>query len=322
MSRYGTIPSSFWLADPRTRGLGSLAACLYFRARSASLIGVLQLSPRALAVAHHDATPELVNKAIGELERRGLARWWPDLEILGLAGAADYDTRDNAHVAAGKLLADLPPDVVAYLIEPPSEPPITSPTLTTSQGGPAEGVGGSEPEPVPQPDPEQDPEPSGSLTLPLVVAAKSVRRKDPAKAKAKMAAIARRYSPEQIEDAQLVLNRLTQLRRELIGPRCAALTVADDGEHVLARLADGATIAQALLVVESEAHKVRQGGTRDYFDSVTPFRPSNWPQRRAQAETWDAARLRQAPGTRRPHHATPHELEIHRQPADPGDDGP
>lgn len=300
MSRYGIVPSSFWLADPRTAGLTTLAVCIYVRAGSESICGVLQRSLHALALPHPDATAQSVAVAVAELEQRGLVRWWPELEILARAdGLAAYGERDNARVAAERALADLPVPVIAYLRSPPPTPsappcealpqPLGEQYMEPSTSPPPRG-----PDPLQQvheqeQEHEQDQEPR-TLTRSIRAARRVSRAKDPDKARAKLAALVRRHPSDRIDHAQTALDRLTQLRRELVGPRCAALTVVDDGALLLDRLAAGVTLDQLLLVIEHEADKVRRGGTADYFDAVTPFRPSNWPQRRAQAETWDARR--------------------------------
>lgn len=113
-----TLSASFWDADEATAGLSPLACCLYLRARNVSLVGVLEQSPRAMAARHRGVTEADVLEAIDELGSRRLARWWPELEVLALAGVAAALT-GTQKIAAERELAALRPDVADYCLTPP-----------------------------------------------------------------------------------------------------------------------------------------------------------------------------------------------------------
>lgn len=301
MSRYGTVPSSFWQADPATAGLGSLAACLLLRARSESLVGVLRYSLRSLANAHHDATPTLVGNAIAELESRGLVRWWPDLEILATVGGATSVKGDAAKAVEG-VLADLPAQVAAVLrgLPPPVGEGVAggvgTPRIPVVHPPCQTGPDLSEQEQEQQQEQEQDQDPVGSPKR---------RPSTPARAARARPKGARSIPADQLSIVTSALARLTVLRREVIGPRCGPQTLERDGAHMLKRVAEGVTLDQLLLVLEAEAAKVREGGESAYFDAVTPFRDSNWSKRLAAAEAWDARQSRQRPArTEAPHLTT------------------
>lgn len=308
MSRYGIVSSAFWQADPATAGLGSLAACLLLRARSESLVGVLLRSPKVLALAHHDATPASVEAAIAELERRGLARWWPDLEILALVGGA-AGVKGDAVKAVEGVLADLPADVACVLrgVDPVSAPlspalephgghPVHVPVVTRSDSGSTTGPDPIEQEQEQDQEHEQDQDPVGSSKRRPSQPARAARAR-PTGAKSIRADLRAIVEP--------ALERLTVLRRELVGPRCTVQTVERDGAHMLKRAAEGVTTAQLLLVVEAEAAKVRHDPAQgEYFDAVTPFRDGNWSSRLAKAEAWDARRTRQGAPRAEPAHLT------------------
>lgn len=122
-ARYTTLPASFWQADPATAGLSPLAACIFLRAKSDSLVGVLRLSPRAIATAHAGVTAAAVETAMAELVDRGLVGWWPDLDVVAIVGGA-LEAKGKAVVAADRELAALPPQVAEIARRhPPSHPP-------------------------------------------------------------------------------------------------------------------------------------------------------------------------------------------------------
>jgi hypothetical protein len=106
VTRYYPLPISFF-TDTATAGLSPLAACLYLRARAASLIGVLQLSPRVLARAHGRPAAE-ADDAISELVGRELAVWSDEHEILLVLHSLD-NAQGSARSAAAKQIAALPP---------------------------------------------------------------------------------------------------------------------------------------------------------------------------------------------------------------------
>lgn len=107
------VTAAFWKADPRTRGLSALAACIYLRATTESLIGVLQQSARAMASVHPPATEAEAHAAIDQLSTRGLARWWPEIDTLVVFGHA-LTAKGRAIAAAERELAQLDPEVAAY----------------------------------------------------------------------------------------------------------------------------------------------------------------------------------------------------------------
>lgn len=104
----------------KTGGMSLSAYGLMQFAVSQNILGVLQMSPRAIAVKCGAMQTREVVRAIGELTsptRPGLAVWWEDLETLWIVEALDEQSDGpKVDLSAAKLLVTLPPIVQAAIV--------------------------------------------------------------------------------------------------------------------------------------------------------------------------------------------------------------
>lgn len=105
---------------PKTGGMTLTAYGLLQLAVSQNILGVLQMSPRAIAVKCGGMPVRFVVAAIGELthpSRLGLAVWWEELETLWVVEALDEQSDGpKVDLSAAKLLVTLPPIVQAEIV--------------------------------------------------------------------------------------------------------------------------------------------------------------------------------------------------------------
>src|SRR5690606_12491258 len=97
MARYRNVRTD-WHSHRKTRGLSPLARDLCSQAWECALSGILERSVRRMAAEaggtpRRPTTVEDVEDAIAELVDRGIAMWWPDLEILWVIEAADEQAK-------------------------------------------------------------------------------------------------------------------------------------------------------------------------------------------------------------------------------------
>jgi hypothetical protein len=118
VARYRTVRTDFHTHE-RTRGLSPLARDLMMQGVLANIAGLLERSVRKMATTAGDGvTPRAVEAAIVSLTERGIARWWPDLEILWIVEAADeQSTNAKAWKGAESLVKDAPPEVRAAFVD-------------------------------------------------------------------------------------------------------------------------------------------------------------------------------------------------------------
>lgn len=84
-------------------------------------------------------------------------------------------------------------------------------------------------------------------------------------------------------DTTTVLRLLNEARRA-IDPESLRLRKRD---HIRARLAEGATVADCEAVIAYARHQCERDRSQlEWLDAVTPFRPKNWESRLARALTW------------------------------------
>lgn len=97
MARYRNVRTD-WHSHPKTVGLSPLARDLCSQAWESALSGILERSVRRMATEaggtpRRPTTVEDVEDAIAELVERGIAMWWPDMEILWVIEAADEQAK-------------------------------------------------------------------------------------------------------------------------------------------------------------------------------------------------------------------------------------
>lgn len=104
---------------PKTGGMSLTAYGLMKFAVSQNILGVLQMSPAAIAAKCGDMPVRLVVAAIEELtskKRQGVAVWWPKLETLWIVEALDEQSDGSKmDVSAAKLVATFPTEVQAAI---------------------------------------------------------------------------------------------------------------------------------------------------------------------------------------------------------------
>lgn len=97
MARYRNVRTD-WHSHRKTRGLSPLARDLCAQAWESALSGILERSVRRMTIdaggtPRRPTTVEDVEDAIAELVDRGIAVWWPELEILWVIEAADEQAK-------------------------------------------------------------------------------------------------------------------------------------------------------------------------------------------------------------------------------------
>lgn len=103
---------------PKTGGMHLASYGLMDYAVSQNILGVLQMSPRAIANKCGAMPVSAVIRAIGELTSttREIARWWPDLEVLWIVEALDEQSDGGKmDVSAARFLTTLPAEVQAAI---------------------------------------------------------------------------------------------------------------------------------------------------------------------------------------------------------------
>lgn len=254
-TRYYQLPASFF-ADAATRDLSPLAVCLLCRARAESLIGVLERSPRVLALAHRGVTPRDVETALGELEARGLVAWWPDLDLVVVVGGA-LDAKGSAAKAAQALIGQLPEAARMVPVTPPPMHPVRG--EEAPPGAPL--LPGLLPGPVAPQEQDQQQEQDQDHT-PGARATPGPKPKRTPKPK-----------PEIRPEAAPVIERLQALRAEIGLPALRPSEVSD--RWICARIADGIPVADLVLALELRADEIRRDGVEcrsaSYFDCSSPF---------------------------------------------------
>lgn len=86
------------LTHPRTAGLHPLDLhILFFQCVAANIAGVLERSIAQIARAAGGGTTQAEVKAsLRRMEKRGVVRWWPELDLLWAVEAADHQARTPA----------------------------------------------------------------------------------------------------------------------------------------------------------------------------------------------------------------------------------
>lgn len=101
MARYRRLRTDI-LTHPKTIGLPPPALHIFVQAMTANIAGVLERSLSKMAQVAGGLPVIEIERAIDELERRGLAKWWDDLEVLWLVEAADEQCQNANGWAAAK----------------------------------------------------------------------------------------------------------------------------------------------------------------------------------------------------------------------------
>lgn len=222
---------------PKTGGMTLTAYGLMQFAGAQNILGVLQMSPRAIAVKCGAMQVRTVTAAIAELTsptRPGLAMWWEELETLWIVEALDEQSDGpKVDASAAKLMATLPPVVQAAIVARYGR------RVGRADGGPTPlgtlfgGVNNQESGDRNQEQESGPPPPSA----PVVAAIVEHRQR-------------------------LGLTALTKRER--------------DPRHIEALLDEGVSLADLLEVVEIRAAEAAQDETAaGYFDCVSPFTPPN-----------------------------------------------
>jgi hypothetical protein len=79
----------------RTAGIGAVGRDLLLQGILANIAGLLERSVRSMA-RMAGVGEEVIEQSLAELQRRGLVRWWPDLEVLWVVEAADEQAEGKA----------------------------------------------------------------------------------------------------------------------------------------------------------------------------------------------------------------------------------
>lgn len=138
------------LVHPKTSGLHPLDRdILFFQVVAANIAGVMTKSVRRIA---HDCgggtSTEQVEASLRRLEKRGLVRWWPDLEVVWAVEAADHQGRtpngwkgvvNAVEVLSGEVSEAFWERYAGRPGSPPSQGEAERPTEPPTEG-PSEGV--------------------------------------------------------------------------------------------------------------------------------------------------------------------------------------
>lgn len=254
---------------PKTAGMRPTSYALMQMAVAQNLLGVLQRSPRALAQQFGGVPVRVIQEAIDELELRGIAKWWPDLEILCVIETLDeQSTGAKVDVAASKQAATFPTEVRQLLLTrygdrlsrvggDTSSPPRLD-TVSRANGHTLPDTHNSQEQ-------DQDQE-AGSENR------KQDQDQDSASTTTR-AARSRSKTPTQPDIRAIpVLAKIDELR-QLHGLKPLPPSQRLD-RHIVARLDDGEPVEDLLLALElrsAEAERDTTGRQASYLDASAPF---------------------------------------------------
>ena len=243
------------LTHPKTAGLHPLDLhILFFQAVASNIAGVLERSIAQIARAAGGGTTQAEVKAsLRRMEKRGVVRWWPELDLLWAVEAADHQARTPAAWRGVRNVVDVLPAEVReafdtrYPDSPGARPrPGPEPGSRTGPGpGPASGpydeeLGNRKQESRTQGEGGPPPKPARSVTPPKTKGdIESERRHELA-----------RFRESVLYDDQC---RPTPPGREQLG----TLIVGD--RTVMQLLEQGATVAELLTVARNLARRISSG---------------------------------------------------------------